>query len=873
MRPIKLVMSAFGPYSSKTEIDFRKFNNNGIFLITGNTGSGKSSIFDAISYALYGEGSCGQERRSSKSFRSDYAPLDIKTYVEFEFSHKDKLYKIVRSPEYIRMSKRGSGMVTESAACELTDYSNCKIYTTIATCNQAIYEILGLTRDQFSQTVMIAQGDFLKILNAKSDDRKKLFQKIFNTTLYGDLQSVLKEENSKYENKYNSICESIDREIKRIMLVEWYSSIELKMLIKDGKLVHKIIPELEKLNEQIKIYSEKLQEKIDTKKVELDSYKEEIIKGKNINKLFLEKEKIENILAKLKNKKEEYLNKEIKVTKAKKALNVLPYEKVYLQSIKQHEINLDRISSLEKLYKTAEEEYNDLLSYKESIYNEYQTLEENYKLIESYNRLIPVLKEYKFNLAKYETQKTKLDELNKKSKAAENNYIDVRTKFLHSQGYILSLELKDNEPCPVCGSKVHPDKAKKTNDIATKEDLEKADKQRKLHEENLNEVLTEIETLQVRISSSEEQIKEAGFSLSFTAIELAKIINQLTSKTESIKKRYDLYNKNEKSASDKLLSLKTNIQSVTDDNKSLEKSIEKQKLEFDNELTNQGFASVDEYKDNFLTSLNIDALEEDIKVYKDLITKHHSELETIDKQIDGKEKVDIIKLESELYYIQNDYNQNMVAFENNNLALKTNQNCYSQLKALNKEMGSIMKKWIIVNDLYKATSGQISKQVKISFETYVQQYYFKQVVIYANKRLDVLANGMFKLRCKDEAKNKRSQVGLDLEVFDANTQVWRDANTLSGGESFMASLSLALGLSDVVQSQTGNVRLESLFIDEGFGSLDEESLKQALELLNKLADGNKLVGIISHVNELKEKIEQKIIVTKRFNGSKIIMEY
>ena len=293
MRPIKLVMSAFGPYSSKTEIDFRKFNNNGIFLITGNTGSGKSSIFDAISYALYGEGSCGQERRSSKSFRSDYAPLDIKTYVEFEFSHKDKLYKIVRSPEYIRMSKRGSGMVTESAACELTDYSNCKIYTTIATCNQAIYEILGLTRDQFSQTVMIAQGDFLKILNAKSDDRKKLFQKIFNTTLYGDLQSVLKEENSKYENKYNSICESIDREIKRIMLVEWYSSIELKMLIKDGKLVHKIIPELEKLNEQIKIYSEKLQEKIDTKKVELDSYKEEIIKGKNINKLFLEKEKIE----------------------------------------------------------------------------------------------------------------------------------------------------------------------------------------------------------------------------------------------------------------------------------------------------------------------------------------------------------------------------------------------------------------------------------------------------------------------------------------------------------------------------------------------------------------------------------------------------
>ena len=270
MRPIKLTISAFGPYNSKTEIDFTKFKDNGIFLITGNTGSGKSSIFDAISFALYGEGSCGQERRSSKSFRSDYASLKDKTFVEFEFTHKGNRYRIVRNPEYIRMGIRGTGLVSENASCELLDYTNNKIYNSITTCNQVIFEIIGLTREQFSQTVMIAQGDFLKILNAKSDDRKKLFQKIFNTTIYSKLQLSLKEKNTNCEYEYNKTVDLIDRELNRIMLLDEFTILHSFFEENNSKLIHKVLPKLSNLIEEIDLKIKLLSEKINNQKEELN---------------------------------------------------------------------------------------------------------------------------------------------------------------------------------------------------------------------------------------------------------------------------------------------------------------------------------------------------------------------------------------------------------------------------------------------------------------------------------------------------------------------------------------------------------------------------------------------------------------------------
>ena len=205
-------------------------------------------------------------------------------------------------------------------------------------------------------------------------------------------------------------------------------------------------------------------------------------------------------------------------------------------------------------------------------------------------------------------------------------------------------------------------------------------------------------------------------------------------------------------------------------------------------------------------------------------------------------------------------------------AQTADETAIARLTAIAEKRAAAQHRWAVVNEVYATVSGQMSRRTKLSFETYVQQYYFKQVIAAANKRLTVLTDGMFVLRCKEEAKNMRSQSGLDLDVLDRSTGLWRDVSTLSGGESFMASLALALGLSDVVQSRSGGVRLDAMFIDEGFGSLDENALRQAMELLTRLAGGARLVGVISHMPELKERIERKVIVTKTVSGSKLRVE-
>ena len=201
-----------------------------------------------------------------------------------------------------------------------------------------------------------------------------------------------------------------------------------------------------------------------------------------------------------------------------------------------------------------------------------------------------------------------------------------------------------------------------------------------------------------------------------------------------------------------------------------------------------------------------------------------------------------------------------------------NEECLAFIRGKQKEKEKLMSGWTVIRDLNETFNGKKRGQEKMSLEVYVQQYYFKQVIAAANKRLAVMTEDNFVLRCKEKAQDNRAQSGLDMDVFDRNTAKWRDVSTLSGGESFLASLALALGLSDVVQERSGGIRLDSMFIDEGFGTLDEQSLRQALNLLDRLADGSRLIGIISHVEELKNRIDNKILIEKTAQGSCIQIE-
>ena len=327
MKPLKIVISAFGPYKDVTEIDFTKFGNNGLFLITGNTGSGKTTIFDAISFALFGEASGGPNRRLSKSFRSDYASLDVKTYVELTFEHKGNTYLIYRNPEYVRAKKSGKGTTKEAAYSELTNITTGEINTNVDTVNSKIVEIVGLTREQFTQTAMIAQGDFLKILNAKSDERKHLFQKIFNTYKFSKLQDVLKEKNSECEKKIDIVNRTIETNIRELRIDENYPNRDNIYL--DTSNINNFETVLDTLDSYIKSKKEiydKLENDNNSLKEKKDKLIAKISEDRTQNEILRDYQTYLVTKDNLDKEKDTYVSKKAKLEKAKLALNIISKE-------------------------------------------------------------------------------------------------------------------------------------------------------------------------------------------------------------------------------------------------------------------------------------------------------------------------------------------------------------------------------------------------------------------------------------------------------------------------------------------------------------------------------------------------------------------
>jgi len=338
-------------------------------------------------------------------------------------------------------------------------------------------------------------------------------------------------------------------------------------------------------------------------------------------------------------------------------------------------------------------------------------------------------------------------------------------------------------------------------------------------------------------------------------------INKLEYYIFDINKQYQVQN-------NELISLKSEHQSLLKQIKQNEEKYETDEKQY-NEILNKTFKDEEEYKKYLIDDNEMSLLEKSIKEYEDNVLKYKTNISTLENQTKDKSIVDVDKLKDNLLEIKKVLDEYNTKHKNNEILINRNKEYYDDLLKYSKKYEKVINEWKDIHELSILVNGQMTNSAKITLEAYVQRYYFKQVVYSASKRLNELSKSNFRLRVKEEAKDLRSQSGLDLEVFDSNTGLYRDVSTLSGGESFMASLSLALGLSDVVSSMSGQIRIDSMFIDEGFGTLDENSLKQAIELLVSLADGKRLVGIISHVSALKERIDNQIIIKKDIYGSYI----
>ena len=913
MRPLKLTLSAFGPYAGKTDFDFDKLGTGGLYLITGDTGAGKTTIFDAITYALYGDPS-GNNREVSM-FRSKYADLETPTFVKLTFKYKDNEYTVKRNPEYERASQRGSGVTKQTAGVELT-LPDKKVLTKTKEVDTAIKNIMGIDKNQFCQIAMIAQGDFLKLLLAPTKERIEIFRHIFKTKLYSDLQNKLKQEASSLDNNCLQIRQSITQYIAGINCDE--SSLHCVQVskAKNNELpIDECISLLKNLLAEDSQSEEKTAEKILSIEKQADTIKLNIQQGESISRAKLLLEQTQALLEKLSSEKitlaaalddENKRSVEIeKLTKDSATISAqLPeYDELSQKQtalakniplIEQNNLTLNKaktdidtlksqIESLNAEAKTLEKCGEQKIILENNILSLNDRLSKLQQLLQSMEALKKNHEEHKKAVQIYKERQANVDSLDASYKEGHKLYLDA-------QAGILAESLKENMPCPVCGSLSHPKKASKPVDVPTKDELDAlqnrisaankevemasqtAGKLNGAINEKMESTLTSIKELlgDINMNSATDIAKENISELQAKIKSINSEIKQLNkniSRKDSIEKILPQSTKRLEELQDSINTISNTVTTYTSENKAIEERIAdlKSKLLFSSKLE-----ADTKIKSNNDTVLKIQkAIELATKRLNECNEKLASATATkteLSKQLEGKEEINLENEKNKLYELESNIKRLRSYKEEIHSRIVNNQSNYKNINLKSDELIEAEKQYTIVKSLSDTANGNITGKDKIMLETYIQMHYFDRIISRANARLVIMTGGQYDLVRRKEAASKMGQSGLDLDVIDHYNGTERSVKSLSGGESFKASLALALGLSDEIQSSAGGIQLDTMFIDEGFGSLDEDSLSQAMNALASLASSNKLIGIISHVGELKQKIDKQIIVKKDKTG-------
>ena len=1036
MRPIKLTISAFGPYASKQVIDFEELKGRNIFVISGKTGAGKTTIFDAISYALYGEAS--GESRETDSLRSHFADDNTETYVELEFELRGERYIVNRVPKQKKKRVRGDGYTEKTADATLI-LPDGKVITKVKNVTDKIIEILGITREQFKQIVMLAQGEFKKLLLADSVEREGIFRKIFNTYDFEKIQAELKDKAANLSKNRTKSKHEMEINLKNIkgehdIVIDEYVDFPL--------VIEKLKDLLERDNNIYKTLNEEGKE-VDNN-LQVKNQEKAIIETNN--NLLKEKEIITKALEELLSKEDEYKNKAKTIIDGKNAKEVKYIEDKLIETTKKltkreedYNLSLKNIDSL----KLKQEEANKLLQIEESKecdreklsveINNLNKLEEKIIELDSLNNKVMHLKQSAENsklqiinnkketeelkkskeekelqlkdIATLETKKVELEsdikaknktldevrELFKVIRSFQNTYIEHNNKakeykefeveykkvkenyekmddlYKKEQAGILASKLQENEPCPVCGSTNHPNKAtiKENLKIPTKEELKVAKENLdKLEKENL-EKINNLTTLNSNKTTYLEQVNNHLSMLSATLNidktfnsetaqvvknlgtelksvidklkdELLKVIDKISLKekiekelnliTTTINEREQSLIKLEESEKNYTTELTQNItkideykkeipENITDlktlnnlievktkelniskeklaklrlenenlakklegensTSKEINKSIEELKLEIANNQTNfneaikeQGFDNIEDYENAKLKISMVEVLEKEVENYNSELKLTKAKQEDIINKTKDIVFMDITTIDEEIKSIQENKKELEGKLRDLHSIIDNNKTVLKNVENLNIEFKEIEEEYKVVGELADLANGK--KAPYISFERYILASYFEDIIEAANIRLEKMTGDRFSLIRKTSKSKGAGQKGLELEIYDNYTDSSRDVSSLSGGESFKASLSLALGLSDIVQSNAGGVSLDTMFVDEGFGTLDPQSLDNAIDSLLELQRGGRLVGIISHVEELKERIDAKLEVTSTSKGSKV----
>lgn len=929
MKPIKLIISAIGPYADEPlEIDFSQFSGKGLFLISGDTGAGKTTIFDAICFALYGETS--GHYRDTKNLRSQYAAPGTKSYVDFYFTHQGEEYRIYRQPGYLRAKQRGEGLIEEKEKAVL--YCGAETPQEGKTqVDRRIKELLGISFEQFKQIAMIAQGEFWELLNASTQERTEILRTIFMTERYQRLEQKLRERRNAGLNEKKRLENSVVQYFNeaaagpKSQLAEDLQKLQEQTAASGGAWdLAAMLDLLAALLAEDETENTLVQADLQAANQLLDERKKALIEAQTNNRLLdrldehqkrqrqlaaqgptmeaqaqlLQRQKaarreVQPVFQRWQDAQAQAAKTEADIEKQKQAVAQAEAALqraaavLTLEQLQQAPVQLAKSQQQQKEWEHVAGELNRLL----------------HQVIKAYNEDV---EEWRKKQQNFEAARDRYNQLDGEYKQQEQILENCRAG-------ILAQTLAEGQPCPVCGSTNHPRPAQLPAEAVTEADLKQSKAALERARQAKDDLLKEVEKANGVLQKQGEQLKqqvlkalaEAGQPQTEETAKGEVLTAQLQQAAQDIDGKIKDEKRKQRELGQKCLayieatlpqnaarpgsvkqaielaqqaaaevqrlqstaagSLETLRQSLREQ----QTGVEACQAEFAAVLQEKGFADEAQFKSLLATEEEISQTEKTLNQYHQAVQTNKEQLAQSMEDAKGRVLVDEAALQQQVQ-AQAQLAADLQT-ESNLLQTRLTQNGRLQqnIAAQKEPLAAACQESQLCSQLYNLISGNISEKNKITFEQYIQAAGFDNIIAAANRRLLPMSDGQFELFRVQEAGNKRSKASLDLEVQDNFTGQRRPVGNLSGGESFKASLSLALGLSDTVSGDLGGVQMDVLFVDEGFGTLDRKSIENALDILLSLSGANKLVGIISHREELVENIPQQIRVRKSKNGSSI----
>ena len=914
MRPLELTMCAFGPYADEVTVPFADFGESGIYLICGDTGAGKTTIFDALSFALYGESS--DDERKAVLLRSDFADPRTPTFVRLRFAYQDGVYEIYRQPSYLREKTRGQGLTRSARVDEFSAPGKPPITNTAAV-NAAIQELLGIDRHQFSQIAMIAQGQFRRLLTADTKERSLILRKLFSTLPYARLQAAL-------ENRAKALQEDFKQLQQRILQIADEADfadgsderLECTLRKAEGRidgawLAASLEGQLARDHEALAACDGKiatLQERRDEAAARVAQRERERSLEKRLGAMreqraalvarreqtAAQREETRNLLPALEETAE-------KIAAMRAALPAYERLEAAANDIRAKEAQL--AAAAQRIGQTQQKlaQATTAKQQNEGIIEKYADvplrLQKAQAQLDEQTRELSEAREHAQRLAQatakrldVEAAASKAEKHYERAIAASLAAIDesklLHKRFLDGQAGIIARTLTDGSPCPVCGSREHPAPAALSQEIPSQQAVDDASHTAESAQQTAATAAERAGSAKAALAAAESTVRDLVNQFGDAEAQQAQIaglesaIAQTREAAKALSREKHAYDeaRERQKALDEAVAL-AQEELTADTQRQTELATARESARAAHEALAQGlsFATLREANEAIEQEAarhaefdaTIRRAEDEWQQAEQALASHEARIAELAEQVSHHAHADEASLREGLEQATAALAAATSQREAFSLRVARNERLLSALEKTRAASASLEEHYRETAALAQTASGKLSGTAHVSFETYVQSRYFDRIIAAANRRLDVLSDGRFQLVRRTEAADNRGQTGLDLDVRDAYTGRRRQAATLSGGESFMAALSLSLGLSDVVQQYAGGIRLDTMFIDEGFGALDNDALSNAIRVLTDMCGDDKLVGIISHVDALKEAIERKIVVRRARSGSTI----